>query len=561
MSETHTRLVHGGITQAPDDASAPLVAASYTHRLLPGRSIIRLIPEPLLEAENVTLETFGLQAAGHAPVGHTLRRAISFPAWPILNDPGNAQHALNLIGDLQRAAKKARTSPGAVRNNIKALEATLDASAPHFLPTFLEEVGRIFLNVGNTSFASQMFTRARAVERRHALLIDEARHQAVMLEFAYAGALSTKEISAEAKSLTERVEPAKAYELFRRLCWERVRGGLAPYADMKKDLATLAQAAGLDPAEEEVRMAADLLWVASIQRAGDNFWRKYDTAIRAAAANDEALRARLLEMTPAEITLDAWLELLTDTGAAELVKHGTHPGFIQHIIRLAAKHRIPHDSKEKIGPFVADVLPGSGCEQISISRESVAKFPADMWEHLLSHGVSINFVGDKTDGSVNLFGWANNENRIPLSHLAASEDMRDLLVNGVKNALDSRNALFGSDHEMLVLGCDPHLKPLVIEELKKPLGLLGSATPTVYHLAKVTEAVVEKAHIPDPEVQAVFDRLRAYHRSGRSIGRNAAPRPLGGAWLAGIRSSLLRRRRRRPVQVFHRGLLARRWDI
>lgn len=518
MSDTHTRLVQGGITQSPDSASSPLVAATFTHRLLPERTIVRLVPEPLLEAESVALGVAGLEPGGCTPVGHTLRRAIGFPAWPILNDPDNAQHAVNLIADLERAAKRAHSKPRAVRNDIKALEATLDASAPHFLPTFLEEVGRIFLTAGSTAYASQMFTKARDVERRHALPIDEDRHQAVILEFACSGALAAKEITAEAKRLSDLLESDEAYERFRTLCLERVRGGLAPYAGMKKDLATLAKAAGMKPAEEEVRMAADLLRVTSIQRAGHSFWKKYDKAIRTAASNDEALQDRLLAMTPTELTVDDWLEILDDTGASKLVTEGKHPDFIHHIIKLVTKYRrVPNDSWAKIGSFVADILPGSGCTSLSISRTKVGMFPAELWEHLLSHDVAINFFDDEEDGVVNLFGWANSDNRIPLPHLAASEEMRDLLVDGIESSLNSAFRHFSSDHEMLTVACDPHLKPLVIEVLEEPLKQLESAPVTVFRLIKATEAIVDKVHIPDPDVQAVFDRLRAYHRNRAEV--------------------------------------------
>ena len=87
--EDSTRLNLGGITKNATDSSVPLVAASFTHAALSGRTIVQLAPEPLAEAEELALGVTGLEPAGRVEVGHTRRRAIGFPAWPILNDPEN----------------------------------------------------------------------------------------------------------------------------------------------------------------------------------------------------------------------------------------------------------------------------------------------------------------------------------------------------------------------------------------------------------------------------------------------------------------------------------------
>lgn len=209
MSDTRVRLELGGITTDSNEVSVPLVAATYAHPALGDRPIVRLVPEPLLPAEDLTLGVSGLVAGGRRPVGHTRRRAIGFPAWPILTDPANAQHALNLVADLERAARTARSKPGQAKDQIEVLVTKLDASAPHFLPTFCEQAARVFLGVENRTYAVQYFGKARDAERRHGLPIDEERHREVLLEFAYAGAISAKELTNEAKNLTARAEPAE----------------------------------------------------------------------------------------------------------------------------------------------------------------------------------------------------------------------------------------------------------------------------------------------------------------------------------------------------------------
>lgn len=327
-----TRLEHGGVTREPTENSVPLIAASYTHPVLTNHSIVRLIPEALVDAEDITLGVTGLIPQGRVNVGHTRRRAIGFPAWPILTDPDNAQHALNLIADLERAGRLARTKPRRFKESVDKLATKLDNSAPHFLPTFLEEAGRMLIAADNARLAAQMFTAAREAEQRHRLLIDEDRHLAAVKEFAYAGALSTKELSNEAKRLAESMEPLEAYKTYRTLCAERVHAGLSPHAGMKKELARLATAAGLNVADEEARLAQELLVAPSIEHAGAHFWKNYSKAICRIVAEDTAFMDRLLALSPHSMDTDPWLDLLEKAGALDVVKQGNHPDFIPRIL-------------------------------------------------------------------------------------------------------------------------------------------------------------------------------------------------------------------------------------
>lgn len=505
MSDTHTRLVQGGITQSPDSASSPLVAATFTHRLLPERTIVRLVPEPLLEAERAALGVTGLELKEQTHVGHVRRRAVGFPEWPILNDPDNAQHALDLVADLKRLSKRARSKPGAVKTEINALADKLDASAPHFLPTFLEEAGRIFLEAGNTSYASQMFTKAREVERRHALLIDEERHRDVMMEFAFAGAVSVKEITAESTHLAERLEPAEAYERFRTLCLERIRGGLTPYSGMKKDLAKLAKAAGLKPADEEVALAAVLLRVPSILRANQKFWKDYKTAIRTAAKQDETLQAHLLTMSPEEIKVDDWIDILRGSGAIELVKQGEHPDFVRRIVGLATRILWDTDSNEELAPLLDEILPHAGCTTIAVPDGWLDKIPAEAWEQLLSHDVAIDFTNNFRLAYIDLKTWASREKRSPLPHLATSKQLRKYLFQGIERALEHSD-------EITIIATDPHLHPVVVELLAERVKSLESAPPTANRLTEVTDFVRHFELVDNAELQALLDRVRAYHR-------------------------------------------------
>lgn len=504
MSDTRTRLEQGGITQKAEEGSFPLTAATYAHALLPGRTVVRLTPEPLLAAEKFALAVTGLVLEEQTHVGHVRRRAVGFPEWPILNDPDNAQVALDLVDDLKRLSARARSKPGAVKKEIIALADTLDASTPHFLPTFLEEAGRIFLETGNTSQASQMFTKAREVERRHALLIDEERHRDVMMEFAFAGAVSAKEFTAESTHLAERLEPAEAYERFRTLCLERVRGGLTPYSGMKKDLAKLAKAAGLKPADEEAALAAVLLRAASIERADGNFWKKYKTAIRKAAAKDEALRAHLLTLMPREISPDNWIDVLRASGSVDLVKQGGHPEFVQRIMDHADRSRWHREEKDTLAPLLGEILPDAGCTAVTIEWGSLFDIPADAWEQLLRHDVKLDFAYLYPNAWIDLPTWAKNAERLPLAHLAASEQLRKCMFLGIERA-------FEHPDEIAIIAADPHLRPLVVELLTEQVESLESTPPTADRLTTVTDYVRNFEFVDDTEIQSLLDRVRKYH--------------------------------------------------
>ena len=498
------RLEQGGITQEAGERSFPLAAATYTHPVLAGRPVVRLTPEPLVEAEKATLEVVGLELEEQTHVGHLRRRAVGFPEWPILNDPDNAQVALDLVADLKRLSTRARSKPAAVKTEVNKLADDLDAAAPHFLPTFLEEAGRIFLEAGSTSYASQMFTKAREVERRHALLIDEERHRDVMMEFAFAGAVSAKEFTAESTHLAERLEPAEAYERFRALCLERVRGGLTPYSGMKKDLAKLAKAAGLKPADEEAALAALLLRAPSILRANQKFWKDYKTAIRKAAKQDKTLQAHLLTMSPWEVKVDDWIDILRSSGAIEFVKQGDHPDFVRRILGLATRIMWDTDSDEKLAPLLDEILPHAGCTAIAVPDGWLDNIPAEAWEQLLSHDVAIDFTNYVVLAYIDLKTWAGNEHRAPLPHVAASEQLRKYLFKGIERAL-------AHSDEIAVIATDPHLHPVVVELLAKRVEYLESAPPTADRLTEVTDYVRHFEFVDDAEIQGLLDRVRTYH--------------------------------------------------
>lgn len=305
----------------PGDDHDTITARHYTHPALDDRVVVRLVPAVLGAAEDLTCEYLGFDApTATAAVGTGKRSALGFPAWALVNDPANGHHALNLVKDVERLARTAKSKAGAAKDGFTALGDMLGRSAPHFLPTFYEQAGRIFLEHGNTTYAATMFGKAREAEEVHDLKVDPERIREVFLEFAFAGALTAKALSAHAKGLARKHDPDAAHELFLTLCVERTRGGLPPYNGMPEDLRRLARAAKRDLATEDERLLRAVLDTSAIDGASAAFWKYYRDALVGLAGRDVAVRDQLLRFVPSSVAaLDTWLDILTACGATKVL--------------------------------------------------------------------------------------------------------------------------------------------------------------------------------------------------------------------------------------------------
>ncbi|MGK3090236.1 hypothetical protein ACG93S_08620 [Streptomyces sp. WAC01490] len=311
-----------------DDADA-LTARTYTHTALGDRPVVRLVPGTLGEAEDLALEFLGLARTAEAPVvGQVRRETLGFPAWALVNDPANGHHALALVKDIERLGRQARTRAGAAKEGFDDLGTRLGRAVPHFLPTYYEQVARLFLQAENTTYAASFFGKAREAERVHGLVVDEDRQRAVFLEFAFAGALTVKALRQYVRDLVARLAPADAWAQFRRLLVERCAAGMPPYAALPQDVRALVKAAGLDRESAERDLVADLIGSPGVVRAPASFWTAYRDAVVALAHRDPAVRARLLGFFPETFTESGgrdrdgergWLTLLAESGAEELL--------------------------------------------------------------------------------------------------------------------------------------------------------------------------------------------------------------------------------------------------
>ncbi len=322
----------GGIVPAnsklgKDDVVDAVVARAYAHPVLPGRTIVRLCAEGVTAGDELEMSTLGFAAGeDRGTVGKERKRPLGFPGWCLVNDPKNARYALDVVKELKKHARKAKSTPGHAKDAFDAIAARLARTVPHFLPSFYEEVGRVFIEHGAINYAAQMFGKARQVESVHALEVDEQHRIDGFLEFALAGAVTTKALSEYGKDLSNHHEPKAAYAHFRQLCVQRTLGGMPPWSGMAKDLSRLAKAGKLDVAKEDAALIGEIIESPALAKAAGEFWRAYAEPITTLGKSSPAVRGVLLNLFPtgtstnanAELD-DAWLDLLEATGAIEAV--------------------------------------------------------------------------------------------------------------------------------------------------------------------------------------------------------------------------------------------------
>ncbi|WP_193514314.1 hypothetical protein [Streptomyces griseoloalbus] len=495
-----------------------LTVRTYTHTALDERTIVRLVPGMLGEAEDLALDFLGLVREPETrEVGQVRRETLGFPAWALVNDPANGHHALALVRDVERLARQAKSRPGNAKEGFEALGERLGRAVPHFLPTFYEQAARVFLQHENTTYASAFFGKAREAERVHALTVDEERQRAVFLEFAFAGALTVKALKEHVKDLAARLSPAEAWAQFRQLTVERCAAGMPPYASLPQDARALIKAAGLDRVTEECDLVADLLASPAAVRAPASFWNTYRTTLVALAEQQPAVRRRLLEIMPAGLGRSTeddefWLALLAEAGADRLLTGEAEADGIEAADWLSrwALHRKHGSSVSGRSPAtlalverMAPRLRAQGRPVDLFTGRWHAAADLDLLDLCAAQGVPLTLPGADEDVFLPVSQWLNETRpgRRDLTAVAADPRCRRLLYRSVGNLSGHRVGTGLLDE---VAG-HPVLADVLREWLDDAAGELDAA-----------------AGLPD--ARAALERLRPFRAVATRISEQAVAR-------------------------------------
>ncbi|MFI1830604.1 hypothetical protein ACH41E_29830 [Streptomyces sp. NPDC020412] len=465
-----------------------LTARSFVHPALEGRTVVRLVPESIGPAEDLALEYLGFEPTSTEPVGRVRRQSLGFPAWALVHDPKNGHHALAVVKEMERLTRLVPTKPGQAKDGFDEIGSRLDRSVPQFLPTYYEQVARLFLAAEAQQTASTFFGKARAAEQRHALPVDEERLREVFLEFAGAGALSGKVLREYAKGLAERLPAERAFEEFRTVCSQRCASGLTPYAGMLEDLRRLAKAAGQDALTVERSLVKEIVDTDAVNRAAGGFWRSALPALKVLAAEDEAVRRRLLALLPqtggdSPETFDAsWLALLKTCGAVDLLLDGTVPA-AQWLSAWAEHRQRGWQATARIADELvlveglADRLVADGVPVRLVRSGWRVSVDLDVLDLCLALGVPVAPPGDDVE-SLDLESWLTGAEagRRDLAALAADPRFAPLLRAGLENLTRGRS----STARLQQIADHPVLRTVLVgwfddraDELAEPIGLPG----------------------------------------------------------------------------------------
>ena len=323
-AEADTLLRAGAFVPLDSGVTAePVSARVYRHPALGDRQVIRLVPDPIGEADDLALQTLDFALAEvRGPLALGRPRGLGFPASAILADPANARYALDVVKEMERFARMAKSKPGNAKDGFDTIAVRLARTVPHFLPSFYEQAGRAFLEAGATAQAAAQFGKAREAERTYALPVDESQRRQSFLEFALAGALTAKALSEYAHELIRAQAPGQAHAAFKELCIQRTLGGLPPWTGTAAELRRTAKAAGLDVTAEEADVLRQLLDAPATTKASAGFWSAYRSALLRLAKAEPAVRGTLLNLHPSpsegsQDFVEWWIGLLREAGCLE----------------------------------------------------------------------------------------------------------------------------------------------------------------------------------------------------------------------------------------------------
>ncbi|WP_172639190.1 DNA-binding protein [Streptomyces tailanensis] len=513
---SYEELLAAGGVLPPDiegagERAVPLTARTYRHPGLDDRVVVRLVAGELGAAEDLAAGFLGLERdAEPAVVGLGLRQSLGFPEWVLVHHPEDGHRALGVVPELERAARQAKSKPKAAMDAFVELGERLAASVPHFLPTFYEQAGRVFLAEENATYAAQLFTRARKAEAEHGLVVDEERLDAVFLEFALAGALPVKVLSAYAKELAARVPAEEALRRFTRLCLRRTAGGLPPSAQMANDLRKLARAAGRDADLTEQEYLAELLGLPATLRAAAGWWKGHRAALVALAGREPRVRGALLDIVPS-VEDDAmpalWLGVLEASGALaglwdtslpveERSSDGT-AGWLKRFLKFRQEARCSSQRLPELYALVERTTEVLRAGLTASGDELEAADDLDLLDQLLSLDVPVAAPGKNS--MLLLAAWAKGDGQRELLSLAADSRFHKAFRKGADHLGDNVHGL----RALRLLAASPGGRPMLAEWVREVVRRF-----TVVGLPQLPDALTRLKWLPAEALALAEEEVR-----------------------------------------------------
>ncbi|MGA4880729.1 hypothetical protein [Streptomyces lydicamycinicus] len=394
-----------------DEDEAALIARTYVHPdghtmtlLMKAAPFARHWDALLASQEEWELtDTFatGIRAPGDAGDSE-----LPFPERLMVAYPGQEQEALEAA---YAFGWSLWGSPSLYKSILDNDLENLAATAPRFLPAFLDEIADMCLEAGGKrkEYATGYFTRARNAEREHHTKPDERWLDARYATFADHGALASGAVRARAKELAPRGAVVSPDQLrrFRDILVRRVHTPHDLYPGMAADLRKVARAAGASPESEVAALLGDIVPKIGLC-AGDvnKFWVD---ALRGKAL--ELLVERrpetvhdVLRLIPDDANgAEDWLSLLRRSSALDLLT-GERPGLpADEAARLLhdwlaseptwrARSDELYDLAVRLAPrLAADAVPVRLPYPDPASDRRRALIPLDLADELLEHGVPL----------------------------------------------------------------------------------------------------------------------------------------------------------------------------
>ncbi|WP_217142497.1 DNA-binding protein [Streptomyces sp. AC627_RSS907] len=435
------KLLRAGAVLPPGTAgggvrAVPVVARTYRHpALADDQVVVRLVSmEP---GEDPGTGFLGLETEGEpVEVGVAQPRALGFPEWVLVHHPEDGHLAMTVVERMEKISRTARSSPKRARASFEKIGRELAGAVPHFLPTFYEQAGRVFLDVDEKSYASMMFSNARKAETAHGLPFDEERMDAVFLEFSLADAVQSNMLSSYAKGLPSRsrMTSGTALRHVRGLFVRLAAHGLAPSGPGVGDLRRLAKAAvGKGAFDVEVDHLRQMLVQPGTAKAPTSWWTANEKALRELIRREPAFRGVLLGIMPSgwkQHELTYWAELLEETGALAGLFDTTLPSDVRPPDGTAgwARSLLEAGPPRDLYPLF-DRMAGVLRAELAAGDASLPA-PADavLLDRLLALGIPLS--APEPWEAIRLDVWAREDDRSDLLALRADARFRPAFRNG-----------------------------------------------------------------------------------------------------------------------------------